>query len=74
MDMVKFKARHQWVREELERCVNFWLKNGMDEKHGGVYILITKKQLLFKLPQFPKNTVMQAFGLIIRSLTTPRKK
>ncbi len=42
MDMVKFKARHQWVREELERCVNFWLKNGMDEKHGGVYTCLDR--------------------------------
>lgn len=42
MDMVKFKARHQWVREELDRCVNFWLKNGMDEKHGGVYTCLDR--------------------------------
>jgi len=42
MDMVKFKARHQWVRDELDRCVNFWLKNGMDEKHGGVYTCLDR--------------------------------
>ena len=42
MDMVKFKARHQWVKDELERCVNFWLKNGMDEKHGGVYTCLDR--------------------------------
>ena len=42
MDMAKFKARHQWIREELERCVDFWLKNGMDEKHGGVYTCLDR--------------------------------
>ena len=26
----------KWVREELERCVSFWLKNGMDDVNGGV--------------------------------------
>ena len=26
----------QWTEQELERCVSFWLKNGMDHEYGGV--------------------------------------
>lgn len=26
-----------WAREELEKSINFWLENGMDKQHGGVY-------------------------------------
>ena len=42
MDMEKLRARHQWVRDELERCIAFWLKNGVDEKHGGVYTCLDR--------------------------------
>ena len=31
-----------WVREELDRCVNFWLKNGMDKVNGGVYTCLDR--------------------------------
>ena len=31
-----------WVREELERCIDFWLKNGMDPVHGGVYTCLDR--------------------------------
>jgi N-acylglucosamine 2-epimerase len=37
----------KWVKEELERCVNFWLKNGMDKVHGGVYTCIDKDGKVF---------------------------
>ncbi len=26
-----------WARAELEKSINFWLKNGMDKENGGVY-------------------------------------
>ena len=42
MDMAKFQARHQWVRDELRRCVDFWLKHGMDHEHGGVYTCLDR--------------------------------
>ena len=42
MDMAKFQARHQWVRDELRRCVDFWLKHGMDHGHGGVYTCLDR--------------------------------
>ena len=31
-----------WVREELDRCVNFWLENGMDKGNGGVYTCLDR--------------------------------
>ena len=31
----QFTEAHTWVRAELDRCVNFWLKNGMDPEFGG---------------------------------------
>ncbi len=34
---------HRWIRDELERCINFWLKYGMDRVHGGVYTCLDRK-------------------------------
>ncbi|MCC8182005.1 MAG: AGE family epimerase/isomerase [Clostridiales bacterium] len=42
MDKNAFLARHQWVRDELKRSVDFWLKYGMDREHGGVYTCIDR--------------------------------
>ncbi|MCD7760717.1 MAG: AGE family epimerase/isomerase, partial [Clostridiales bacterium] len=42
MDKNAFLARHQWVRDELKRSVDFWLKYGMDQEHGGVYTCIDR--------------------------------
>ena len=39
MDKAKFQATHQWVKDELKRSVDFWLKNGMDAERGGVLYL-----------------------------------
>ena len=36
-----------WVEKELETCVNFWLKNGMDREHGGVYTCLDRKGELY---------------------------
>ena len=33
----------KWIRAELDRCVDFWLKNGMDKEHGGVYTCLDRK-------------------------------
>lgn len=38
---------HQWVKEELARCVSFWLNNGMDKEHGGVYTCLDRKGEVF---------------------------
>ena len=42
MNIEKLQETRQWFREELERCVNFWLKNGMDPVHGGVYTCLDR--------------------------------
>ena len=47
MDKVKMQEAQQWVREELERCVDFWLKNGMDHVHGGVYTCLDRQGKVF---------------------------
>ena len=43
MDRIKLENTRQWVRDELERCVNFWLEKGMDKVHGGVYTCLDRK-------------------------------
>ncbi len=42
MDKTYLQETQAWVREELERSVNFWLKNGMDHEHGGVYTCLDR--------------------------------
>ena len=32
----------KWVKGELDACVNFWLKNGMDKEYGGVYTCLDR--------------------------------
>ncbi len=32
-----------WIQGELDRCTGFWLKNGMDSEHGGVYTCLDRK-------------------------------
>lgn len=41
------KQAHQWVKEELARCISFWLDNGMDQEHGGVYTCLDRKGEVF---------------------------
>ena len=38
----QLKETRTWIREELDLCVNFWLKNGMDKEHGGVYTCLDR--------------------------------
>ena len=33
----KLLEARAWIQKELDTCINFWLKNGMDREHGGVY-------------------------------------
>ena len=39
----KLRETGVWIREELDRCVDFWLKNGIDPVHGGVYTCLDRK-------------------------------
>ena len=43
MNREKLQGIQSWVREELDRSVSFWLKNGMDHEHGGVYTCLDRK-------------------------------
>ena len=43
MDRKKLQDTQAWVRSELERSVQFWLQNGMDHQHGGVYTCLDRK-------------------------------
>lgn len=44
MNTEKLKEYQKWVQQELfEYCIPFWLKNGMDKKHGGVYTCLDRE-------------------------------
>lgn len=43
MDREKLLDSRKWIQEELDRCVNFWLNNGMDKEHGGVYTCLDRE-------------------------------
>lgn len=47
MDNIKLAQTQTWIKEELERCVNFWLKNGMDPVNGGVYTCLDREGKVF---------------------------
>ena len=42
MDRKKFLAERQWIRTQLANVADFWLKNGMDHEHGGVYTCLDR--------------------------------
>ena len=43
MNRQQLMETRAWVREELDRCVEFWLKNGMDAVNGGIYTCLDRK-------------------------------
>ena len=42
MDKEYLLETQKWVKEELDRSVNFWLKNAMDKVNGGVYTCLDR--------------------------------
>ena len=42
MNREKLMEARQWIRSELDLCVNFWLKYGIDWEHGGVYTCLDR--------------------------------
>ena len=38
----QLEAYQKWVRQELARSVDFWLKNGMDHEYGGIYTCLDR--------------------------------
>lgn len=35
-------SQQQWIREELNRCADFWLTHGWDHENGGVYTCLDR--------------------------------
>ncbi len=42
-DTARLQAYRDWVQQQLQICTEFWLKNGMDHKYGGVYTCLDRK-------------------------------
>ena len=36
MDHNKLLQARKWVRDELERCITYWLEHGMDKTYGAL--------------------------------------
>ena len=47
MDKAKLRESRLWIQEELRRCVEFWLDNGMDGVNGGVYTCLDREGKIF---------------------------
>ena len=47
MDRNRLVAAQNWIREELKGVADFWLKNGMDKIHGGVYTCLDRSGDVF---------------------------
>ena len=37
----------KWAKEELDICINFWLKNGLDKENGGVYTCLDREGKIY---------------------------
>ena len=42
MDKIKLQQAKAWTEKELAVCADFWLRNGMDKEHGGVYTCLDR--------------------------------
>lgn len=47
MDRAKLTQTREWIRSQLDTCAEFWLKNGMDSVHGGVYTCLDREGKVF---------------------------
>ena len=47
MDREKLSEAREWIKEELDRCVNFWLNYGIDKEYGGVYTCLDREGKVF---------------------------
>ena len=47
MDKVNLTEAQKWINSELEKSINFWLQNGIDKKHGGIYTCLDRKGEIF---------------------------
>ena len=42
MDRELLARQRAWIKDELERCADFWVKNGWDRVNGGVYTCLDR--------------------------------
>ena len=42
MDKIKLQNVRRSIREQLNGCIRFWLENGIDRTHGGVYTCLDR--------------------------------
>ena len=47
MDTSAWKSAQAWARSQLEQCIDFWLRYGLDPVHGGVYTCLDRKGTLY---------------------------
>ena len=47
MDRQKMIEARQWIRQQRDAAVDFWLKNGMDDVNGGIYTCLDRKGKIF---------------------------
>ena len=47
MDRQTFIESRQWIRDQLANVADFWLKNGWDHTHGGVYTCLDRTGKIF---------------------------
>lgn len=43
MEQAKLLEYRAWIQSELQKSIDFWLKNGMDPVHGGVYTCLDRE-------------------------------
>lgn len=42
-----FTTTRQWIKDELVRCVDFWMPNGPDTVNGGMYTCLDRQGLVY---------------------------
>ena len=42
MDKALLQSQQAWIRDELERCAQFWINHGWDRENGGVYTCLDR--------------------------------
>ena len=47
MDRQNLTEIRNFIRNELEKCTEFWLKNGIDSEYGGVYTCLDREGKIF---------------------------
>lgn len=61
MDRKRMADGQGWDREELDRSTRFWLDNGTDQVHGGVYTCLDRQD---KVCSTDKSVWMQCHAHI----------